>query len=110
MWPPVDIQAAGSTDTLAAIVVINNRFLTFGYEFFVQYIQHFQEGAVGRNIFEPVVYKLTSGISAPGIVRIDPQIFLKSQGLKAAFGLLCPQDEDGTPTKPINPRQAASGE
>jgi hypothetical protein len=32
------------------------------------------------------------------------------EGLKAAFGLLYPQDEDGTPTKPINSRQAASGE
>ena len=39
----VDIKAAHTTNTFAAIVVENNRFFTIFDQFFVQHIEHFKE-------------------------------------------------------------------
>ena len=51
----VDIERAHTADTLAAIVVEHNRFFTLVDELLIEYVEHFEERAVGGNILEGVL-------------------------------------------------------
>jgi hypothetical protein len=61
MSTTIDVHAAGSADALPTIMVESNRLFAFGYKLFIQDVEHFKEGHLGRDILYLVCLEAAFG-------------------------------------------------
>ena len=89
MGVTIHIHGASATDTLAAVIIIDDRVLALADELIIEHIDHLEEGSVLIDMLHLVGLEVTLLMTVPLTPNLNFNVNKLIHNLKCASSLLC---------------------